>query len=489
MSPTGTSRGSWTVWGSPTDMMRTLRAARRCAALASLVALPLAAQQPRRAAPVASATAMGSLRGVVYDSLLRQPLAGARVTLRGTRLAAATDGAGRFRFDSVPAGEVVVGFSHPALDSAGLSNLVRRVRVAAGTQTVVELAVPSLWTLRRLACRNEPSSVPDSGLVLGAVTDAESGERVAGASVVVSWITASRGPEGVRVRRPRLVMTTDSLGNFYGCNVSTDLVVTVQATTPDSFRSGVVELLVGPRGVARYDLTVSREALPGARDTTGPLRGLATLIGTIRDEHGNPRPSVNVVVDDAEGMAYTDSAGRFELSGLPSGSHMLLARMVGYSAARRRVDLRNRDTTRIALVMRQVTVLDTLRIIASSRSSQNLLDELDRRMRTGTAHFLLGEEVRHRSTMRAVFQGLPAMVIQGQSTYDFRMYTLAGAFLCPVSLWVDGIRTDADAVQSYRPDQIVAVEYYQRGQNAPVQYRPSGSSDCAVLLLWTTLLR
>ena len=414
------------------------------------------------------------------------------MTVRGTRLRATTDAGGRFRLDSVPAGEAVVLFTHAGLDSAGLSNLSQRVSIEAGRPSVVELTVPSHRTLRRLACRQDATFGRDSGLVLGAVTDAETGERIAGAAVVVSWVTARRAEDGrIDVRRPGVELVTDSTGTFYGCDVSTDLVVMVRAATPDGYRSGVTELLMGARGVARHDVTLSREDVPGARDTTGNRRGLATLVGVVRDEFGNPRPSAVVEVDDVPGVAYADSAGGFLLERLPSGSQMVMVRMVGFAAGRRQVDLRNRDTTRVAFQLRQVTVLDTLRITASSRIAQNELAELDRRMRVGVGYFLKAEQVRERFSMRTVLEGLPSLVIEGRSTFNFRMYTRVSGRNCPVALWVDGWRTDTQAIQSYRPDQIVAVEYYPRGQQAPLRFQRAGTDDpnCGVLLVWTRFIQ
>jgi Carboxypeptidase regulatory-like domain len=455
-----------------------------------LLAAPLAAQQPRRATGVRPPPpGFGFIRGVVYDSLLGRSLEGARVAVRGTALRVVTDASGRFRLDSVPSGSVTLAWSHPGLDSAGLSNLSQRVTVEPGRPVTVDLTVPSHATMRRLACRQASTMGRDSGLVLGAVSDAETGERIAGAAVVVTWVTARRGPDGrLEVRRPRLEMLTDSVGHFYGCGVSTDLVATVQAGV-DSFTSGVTELLIGPRGVARYDVTLSREDVPGARDTTGQRRGLATVLGTVRTENGLPRPSAVVQVDDAASMAYADSAGRFILMNQPSGSHMVMARMVGYSVARRRVDLRNRDTLRVELVMRQVTVLDTLQITARGRVAQNELADIQFRLRNGSGYYLTGEQVRERTAMRSVFQGLPSMTIEGRSVYDFTMYTMVSGRFCPVNLYVDGLRTDIQAIQSYRPSQIIAVEWYPRGNEGPARYQTLTDTRCGMLLIWTRFLQ
>src|ERR1051325_1132774 len=92
-------------------------------------------------AAVAGAEAQGrpgGVRGVVYDSVGRAPLAGAVVQLApvGERMAAqrsvTADAAGRFTLDSLPAGGYVVGFFHPLLDSLGIEPPLRRVDVIEG---------------------------------------------------------------------------------------------------------------------------------------------------------------------------------------------------------------------------------------------------------------------------------------------------------------------------------------------------------------------
>src|SRR5262249_31049703 len=156
---------------------------------------------------------------------------------------------------------------------------------------------------------------------------------------------------------------------------------------------------------------------------------------------------------------------------------------------RRRVELRNRDTTRVEMAMRSVTVLDTMRITATSRVSQFELEDLDHRMRTGGAYFLTGEEVKDRASMRSVFQGLPSLTIEGPSSFDYDLYTLTSGRPCSVNLWVDGYRSDTQQIQTYRPDQIIAVEWYPRGNNAPARFLTTvDAKDCGVLLVWTRFI-
>ena len=468
----------------------------RTAALASsllaALAIPVRAQQPRArpaptpARPTATAT-VGFIRGVVYDSLSRSPLEGARVLVGGTSLAGTTDAGGRFRIDSVPAGTRTLIVEHAVLDTIGLTQLGTRVRLAAGRVAVVEIAIPSLWSMRRAACRGRTSPLArDSGLVFGAVTDAETGARLAGARVVVTWTTASRLPGGgIRVDHPTVAAATDSIGNYYACDVTTDYVATAQAQAGTS-ASGATELLLGERGVQRRDLMVSRAPLV-VDSVTGLHRGGSTLIGTVLDEFGRPRPSARASVDDALGEAFADTAGVFVLRNLPAGSQMLMVRMIGYAAARAMVNLRNGDTARTNVQLRQVTVLDTIRVTATRRAS-NELTELEERARAGFGYRFDAEQLRIRTSMRAVFQGLPNLTISGRSVYQFELTAIVSGQTCPVTLYVDGVRGSVDELQSYRPNQLIALEYYPRPEQAPLRFQ-TVASNCPIALVWTRFIR
>jgi len=91
--------------------------------------------------------------------------------------------------------------------------------------------------------------------------------------------------------------------------------------------------------------------------------------------------------------------------------------------------------------------------------------------------------------MRAVFQGLPSIYIEGRSSFNFSMHTLAGGRIRPVTLFVDGLMTDAEAIQSYRPDQIIGVEWFPRGLEAPIRYQTLVDPNAGVMLVWTRFIR
>src|SRR5207244_10783896 len=89
-------------------------------------------------------TDTGSVRGVVYDSLISAaPLEGAEVWVEGTNRTARTDAAGRFELTALAAGHYRLSFDHPLLDSIGVAAPPVVVNVAAGGATAVPLATPS----------------------------------------------------------------------------------------------------------------------------------------------------------------------------------------------------------------------------------------------------------------------------------------------------------------------------------------------------------
>ncbi|MDQ3515984.1 MAG: carboxypeptidase-like regulatory domain-containing protein, partial [Gemmatimonadota bacterium] len=88
------------------------------------VAAPVVAQEPR-------ATGFTILEGTVQDSLHGGFAIGASVTVGGTMRFALTDSLGRFRIDSIPAGDHQIAIFHPTLDTLGVRVLTPPVAYAA----------------------------------------------------------------------------------------------------------------------------------------------------------------------------------------------------------------------------------------------------------------------------------------------------------------------------------------------------------------------
>jgi hypothetical protein len=329
--------------------------------------------------------------------------------------------------------------------------------------------------------------------VFGAVRDAESRARLIGARVAVSWLELERDrnrPLGTRRVRDIL---TDSLGDYYACAVARGVELRVQ-TSAGPFSSGELTVEVGDRRVLRRDLSVSREVLEEAGDSAwDPRRGLATLVGSVRTLGGRAVEAALASVPGAVGDAMTDSAGRFVLTDLPSGSRMLYVRRIGYSFTATPVELRNRDTTGVSLELSPLTILDTLRVTATLLLRAEL-DDLESRLRgNGFGYVLRPADLRGIYDLRTAFYNLPSLRVQ-PIRGGYNLLSQPGARVCSVEVWIDGVRQDVQVLQGYQPADVIAVEYYPRGGQAPMRYVPSSFGGCGatlpgVLLVWTRFLR
>jgi hypothetical protein len=108
-----------------------------------------------------------SLAGTVFDSSAGRPLAGARVSLRGTPFAATADAAGRFRLELPDTGTYLLAFEHARLDSLGYDAPAREVRIV-DSLTTADVAVPPLATVRAQLCGLAHGASP-GGIVRGTI--------------------------------------------------------------------------------------------------------------------------------------------------------------------------------------------------------------------------------------------------------------------------------------------------------------------------------
>jgi len=421
-------------------------------------------------------TGAGAIRGLVYDSLLHAPLASAEVWLRGTERRELTDRDGRFVFDSVPVGRQVIAVSHPGLDSAGLFTIAVPITIAAGETARVTVATQSLATLWRRRCGVELGSSPDSGLVFGVIQDATTGAHLAGAALIARWVRLAKLDNvNVQVTDRDVRVRTDSVGAYYACGAATDMTLLVRGYAGrDS--TGPIDVRLGPRRVARQDLTIALD-----RPAT------ATVRGSVKTNDGKPLLGARATVRDGGSTAL--AAGTFTLTGLPAGTQWISVQAIGRQAAEQAVDLRSGDTTVVSFTLEPLPVtLDPVRVTTTARTGK--LAEFDERRRLGIAYTRTAADLQGVRTMRAVFTGAPSVRVERTrgGVGDFQVLLeapgLSGQGWCVASLYIDGFRANYDQLSPYQPSDLIGVEIYQRVSSAPVQYQQV-ASGCGVVLVWT----
>lgn len=99
-----------------------------------------------------------------------------------------------------------------------------------------------------------------------------------------------------------------------------------------------------------------------------PARGQGSIVGTVRDEHGEPLPGVNVVVVGTSYGAATDLEGRFRIDGLRPGEYSVRVSFVGFETVLfTGVRVRDGETTTIDVTMREQVVVGEEVVVVGER--------------------------------------------------------------------------------------------------------------------------
>ncbi|HEU4629798.1 MAG TPA: carboxypeptidase regulatory-like domain-containing protein [Gemmatimonadaceae bacterium] len=432
---------------------------------------------PAQPAAPAQPPALTTLTGTVYDSVAGRPLPNAFVQLvqrdaPANARGATTDSTGHFRIDSVGAGQYVIGFQHPRLDSLLLEAPVRPLAVGGRPTQIVELAIPSGETLAAATCRLPPDAT--TGLLIGHVRDADSSKAADSARVIVSWTEMVIDRAGAR-KMPRAVNTmTDAEGRYVLCGVPAGTPVVARASA-DTRKSGEVNFEMPARGLVLRDLLVAAPAAPGQA-----RRGTARVTGRVQRADGTPLPGARVQVYGSTAADTTDATGTFTLAGLPPGSTTLEARAVGFVPRRTPVNLANATTASATVQLQPLPpVLDTVRVQGRARSITGFLERSESNS-FGT--FIKEEDIERRASVDVadLLRTVPGMQVMSRGMYGSSI-SLRG---CTPAVFLDGMLIPegaADISILARPSEVAGIEVY-RGTDAPPEFQRGG---CGSVVIWT----
>ena len=437
-----------------------------------------------------------AVTGVVFDSLAMRGLARAAVQLmtvgaQSTVRNARSDASGAFRFDDVPLGSYVLGFFHPKLDSLGWDGETLRLDLRTETPLATQLSIPSGRTVARRVC-GENFATEEVGLLLGRVRGADDSRPRPGASVVLKWADAVFDSGAVKRQVSTANATANENGQFAVCGVPLTVSVLLHASVgADS--SGQFEMTL-PRTFVYRDVYVApvsraRVASQDSMPDAGPLRGTGRVRGRVIGTNDRTIRGARVTVWGTGVETTTSADGEFALDELPSGTHTLAVRAIGFVPARMAIDIvAERANAQVELSAVAVT-LDTVRVTAPRMLASPRLQEVERRQRSGMGQTLLYDEIDKRDpwrftellrTMRGV------RIAPGRFGSDMvMMRDKLGNGYCAPQFIVDNIRV---AVGEQFPidvlvriDQIIAVEVYSN--IVPADF--ASSNNCGVVVVTT----
>ena len=444
---------------------------------------PLVAQQTSTQPPVpATKTGRAEIMGTVIDSLNGRYLSGAEVIIEGAKATLVTDSRGAFRIDDLPPGTYQIGVFHPLLDTLGVTLATQPFHVGPDSSISVLLAVPSKSTIIRKACPVRPRAQGTSA-VIGHVHDPETLQPVAGADVSIAWTQIEVSKEvGVR-RSPRLLRdSTDASGAFQLCGLPNSMQGTLQAR-----RGGSVTAEI-PITIGDAETELFARTLLLSRADSGTKVGNATVSGRVLLEGSPTRGGSRVEVVGTEVVALTNEKGEFTLRNLPSGSHVLLARHLGFGAETVPVDLSSRVPQKVTITLPKfVAVIDPVVVTARRTAS---LDKVGftQRQKSGMGYYLTPEQIQRMRPNRLtdVLRQVPGLRISYSPLGEVVSGSRGASNGC-VQYFVDDLPWQSaepgDINNFVNGPEVVGIEVYQ-GSNTPAQYSRA-MRDCVTIVVWT----
>ncbi len=447
-----------------------------------------------------------TVAGVVLDSLSGRAIPDASIAVMGTTAATRAGADGRFVLANVLPGEYALSVRTPSLDSIRASSVSTAV-FAAGMGPL-QLKVPTAVQLAASLCGNALSGAAGRGKggVIGTVVDAHDTSSLAAMRVVADWTENIVRGSGVDRQAKRLETKTDATGAFRLCGVPTEATLTVRAL-PARGRSEIALVRLTPDAV----FASATLALDRLRDAVASFTGVV-----VADSSKRPLADVEVAIPSLTLSARSNSRGEFRLTDIPAGTHEIVARRVGYSVMTAPVTFAANEEEERRLVLRPLTVLDSVEVTAT-RIDPRMLDFEDNR-RLGLGHFLTRDDLdknigrkmgdvlsmtpglgvvrggarayvlskRYIIPLRAIGKpGGASTVLWGPNPIEKQQGMVAG---CYAQVWIDGqlmnpgLPTEPYDVNSIAPDQIEAVEYYAGPSQTPSRYAKLNSA-CGVLVI------
>lgn len=408
------------------------------------------------------------VQGVVFDSLRGVPLSGAFVSISGVGRATTSDARGHFRFDSLGPGTYTFAIQHDVLDSIGVASVTSRATVR-GPDDEVMIAVPSFATLWRRWC---PGEAPrDTGLVHGTVRDA-AGNPVARATIEVTWTDLSVRGKSLQERGKRGRVETDADGHYAACGVPANTTFQLRASR-DSAASGVLDIVLADLRVVRRDLRVMTAS-----------QGLGTIAGVVT-RAGQPFAGARVLVEDRPEQR-TGVDGTFIVRDVVAGTRQVSIFAVGMTPGAVAVDVPVHDTALVNYDLQKIVTLPGVNVNETS-VRQRLFAEYEDRKKQGFGHYRDSTEIGRYAGLAAAFSSMPGTIVRSKNGRASGVYFIKNGGQCEAVYLIDGIRADRDQLGDITPDQVAAVEVYERATMVPSSIGgklPLGS-NCGTVVIWT----
>ena len=336
-----------------------------------------------------------------------------------------------------------------------------------------------------------------AGTLEGTVTAGAAGRPTQ--TVTVSVTRLEPEPAISRIAR------TDSLGRYRIDSLPAGRwLLEISSALLDSLQLalGAREVRVDVGSTVRVDLSLPSEAMvraaiesaersvvQSAVDTaTGELQltGTASVAGVVRGAAGEPLAGVQLHVRDARGSVTSDSAGRYLLAALPAGTHVLVARRLGYALGEQVVELRDGGRTTADIRLERSVSLDSMRVTALGGRFREF--EFNRGANIFGRYLTRDQILRRRpEDVAELLHRLGGFTVIGQGG-SARVFTKRESMArqpCEANVVID--RVQRRRINDVPPPRIVGLEAY----TGPGSFSSDFDFDarCGLIVIWTSAWR
>jgi hypothetical protein len=184
------------------------------------------------------------------------------------------------------------------------------------------------------------------------------------------------------------------------------------------------------------------------------------ITGVVVDSALRPLQNVEVVVTGLSITARTNAQGRYRLTDVPKGTHMLTVRLVGYAAISAAVTVAGEaEITKDFSLRPSQTVLDSVAVRAKMNDPR--MDEFEEHRKLRLGHFLTREDLaknegRRMSDLLSMIPGLG--IVQGRAG---RGFILSKRYIIPLSELKDSCdpnKPSPPGAKLFRPTRMEAQE-------------------------------
>jgi len=228
-------------------------------------------------------------------------------------------------------------------------------------------------------------------------------------------------------------------------------------------------------------------AVQGGNAGAHPIR----LTGRVHDAVGSAIVKAEILVTETTLRAETDSGGRFELTGLPSGPVDVVVRRLGFSPAKIALDLRDGELRDIRVLLSPVAmVMDSISIMAEAPEVEKAFGGFESRKARGFGTFITREQIEKKNprVTTDLFRSVSGVkLVREDGTPTVVSTRLGSTAYCPVRYYIDGTSYPLYGQSIDIMVQVVdigAIEVYPGGATVPPQFG-GRESACGVVAIWT----